>query len=86
MVQKEVVDAEDIRQNLEPRQAREPAETGDISPLKSAREDFERRHIIRALIANDKNVTLTAKELGIERTNLHRKIKQFDIDLDRLDP
>lgn len=86
MVQKEVIDAEDIRQNLEPRQAREPAETGDISPLKSAREDFERRHIIRALIANDKNVTLTAKELGIERTNLHRKIKQFDIDLDRLDP
>lgn len=84
MVQKEVIDADDIRQNLEPRSERDQTVTGDISPLKSAREDFERQYIIRALIANDKNVTLTAKELGIERTNLHRKIKQFDIDLDKL--
>ncbi len=84
MVQRESIDEEDIRKNLEPRQGREHAVAGDISPLKSAREDFERAHIIRALIANDKNVTLTAKELGIERTNLHRKIKQFGIDLDNL--
>ncbi|MBP7602642.1 MAG: sigma-54-dependent Fis family transcriptional regulator [Spirochaetes bacterium] len=84
MVQKEVIGADDIRQNLEPRSERDQTVAGDISPLKSAREDFERQYIIRALIANDKNVTLTAKELGIERTNLHRKIKQFDIDLDSL--
>ena len=84
MVQKEVIGADDIRQNLEPRSERDQTVAGDISPLKSAREDFERQYINRALIANDKNVTLTAKELGIERTNLHRKIKQFDIDLDSL--
>jgi two-component system nitrogen regulation response regulator NtrX len=84
MVQKEIIDEEDVRKHLEARPGREQIVTGDISPLKSAREDFERAYIIRALIANDRNVTLTAKELGIERTNLHRKIKQLDIDLDDL--
>jgi two-component system nitrogen regulation response regulator NtrX len=84
MVQKEIIDEEDVRKHLEARPGREQTVTGDISPLKSAREDFERAYIVRALIANDRNVTLTAKELGIERTNLHRKIKQLDIDLDDL--
>ncbi len=84
MVQKELIDEEDIRKNLEFRPGREQSAAGDISPLKSAREDFERDYIIRALAANDKNVTLTARELGVERTNLHRKIKQYDIDLDKL--
>nr|MBP7902245.1 hypothetical protein [Spirochaetota bacterium] len=29
---------------------------------------------------NKGNITLTAKDIGIERTNLHRKIKQYNIE------
>ncbi len=58
--------------------------TKDISSLKKAREEFEKDLIVKVLKKNDRNVTLAAKELGIERTNLHRKIKQYSINIDKL--
>ena len=58
--------------------------TKDISSLKKAREEFEKDLIVKVLKKNDRNVTLAAKELGIERTNLHRKIKQYNINIDKL--
>jgi two-component system, NtrC family, nitrogen regulation response regulator NtrX len=82
MVRKENIDASDIRKHLAAR-SEKTARGGDGSSLKSAREDFEREYIVRTLEKNDGNVTLTAKELGMERTNLHRKIKQYGIDTDR---
>ncbi|MCB1317009.1 MAG: sigma-54-dependent Fis family transcriptional regulator [Leptospiraceae bacterium] len=51
--------------------------TGD---LKKAREDFERNYIIQALRQNEKNISRAARFLGIERTNLHRKLKSLGID------
>lgn len=47
--------------------------------LKSAREEFEKNYITAALRQNEKNVSRAAKFLGIERTNLHRKIKALAI-------
>ena len=55
--------------------------TGD---LRSAREDFERNYIMQALRQNEKNVSRASKFLGMERTNLHRKIKTLGIDLEKL--
>ena len=45
-----------------------------------AKEDFEKKYIESALEKNKGNITLTAKDIGIERTNLHRKIKQYNIE------
>ncbi|MDH5657297.1 MAG: sigma-54 dependent transcriptional regulator [Spirochaetia bacterium] len=48
--------------------------------FKSAKEDFERNYIIEALRKNEKNISRAARFLGMERTNLHRKIKSLGID------
>jgi two-component system nitrogen regulation response regulator NtrX len=51
-------------------------------PLKDARNEFEGRFILNCLQANDWNITETSKQLGIERTNLHRKMRQFNLKRD----
>jgi two-component system nitrogen regulation response regulator NtrX len=48
-------------------------------PLRVARSRFERQYILERLSANRGNLGQTAKELGIERTNLYRKMKQLGI-------
>jgi len=48
-------------------------------PLREAREQFELNYITAKLIANEWNVPLTAKELGIARTALYRKMQQLGI-------
>lgn len=47
--------------------------------LRSARENFEREHIQKTLIACNWNIPTAANALGIERTNLYRKMKQLGI-------
>jgi len=77
------IDTNDIKKHLESKQHEEMMGK-EVSNLKKAREEFEKNFIINALLMCDKNVSLTAKELGIERTNLHRKIKQMNIDIDKI--
>ena len=50
-----------------------------FTALKDAREAFEKDFIIRKLEENSWNVSKTAEQLDIERSNLHRKIKAYDI-------
>jgi two-component system nitrogen regulation response regulator NtrX len=52
---------------------------GTVHTLKKARARFEHDYILRALDANQWNVSHTAKALGIERSHLHRKIKELGI-------
>jgi two-component system nitrogen regulation response regulator NtrX len=47
--------------------------------LKDARETFEKEFIMRKLDENSWNISKTAELLGIERSNLHRKIKAYDL-------
>jgi two-component system nitrogen regulation response regulator NtrX len=47
--------------------------------LQEARKEFERTMILEALERSDWNVSRAADELGLERTNLHKKIKQFGL-------
>ncbi len=49
--------------------------------LKEAREAFERDFIVRRLEENRWNISRTAEVLNIERSNLHRKIKAYNIRL-----
>ncbi len=57
----------------------EPATEWD-GTLREAREQFERQYIMRRLGETHWNITRTAERLGIERSNLHRKMKAYGID------
>ncbi|MGA2140819.1 MAG: sigma-54 dependent transcriptional regulator [Brevinematales bacterium] len=48
--------------------------------LKEAKHDFEKKLILNRLIRMNNNITRTAQSLSIERTYLHRKIKELKID------
>jgi two-component system nitrogen regulation response regulator NtrX len=47
--------------------------------LQDAKREFERTMILHALDRHDWNVSRAALELGLERTNLHKKIKQLEL-------
>ncbi len=55
-----------------------------VQSLKDAKSDFERGYILGKLEENEWNVSKTADALNIERSNLHRKLKSYDIDPKRL--
>jgi two-component system nitrogen regulation response regulator NtrX len=48
-------------------------------PLAEARERFERDYILQALAAEHGNISRTADLLGVERSNLYKKMKAFGI-------
>ena len=50
-----------------------------FSTLRDARDAFERDFIIKKLDENAWNISKTADVLDMERSNLHRKIKAYDI-------
>jgi two-component system nitrogen regulation response regulator NtrX len=54
---------------------------GDVPvvSLHDARERFERDYILRALAAQGGNISRTAEVLGVERSNLYRKMRAFGI-------
>ena len=56
-----------------------PAPTAPALPLHEARERFERDYILRALAAQQGNISRTAEVLGVERSNLYRKMRAFGI-------
>ncbi len=49
------------------------------APLHEARDRFERDYIVRVLAAQGGNISRTADVLGVERSNLYRKMKGFGI-------
>jgi two-component system nitrogen regulation response regulator NtrX len=49
--------------------------------LREAREGFEREFITQKLEENDWNISRTAELIELERSNLHRKIKNYRIDV-----
>lgn len=53
---------------------------GAHESLKAAREDFERRYIEYHLRRCEGNITRTAEALKLERSHLHKKIKQYQIE------
>jgi two-component system nitrogen regulation response regulator NtrX len=52
---------------------------GASLPLSDARERFERDYILQALAAQNGNISRTADVLGVERSNLYKKMKAFGI-------
>ena len=54
-------------------------ETGQKSTIQEARESAERDHILRALEESNWNVSGAARALGMERTNLHKRIRALGV-------
>jgi two-component system, NtrC family, nitrogen regulation response regulator NtrX len=75
----------DVPDDVGPRPAAAPAgDAADLSrygevPLKELRDLVERDYILKKLEAHDWNITQAAQALGVERTNLHKKIKQHGL-------
>ena len=55
-----------------------PAAAADS--LKDAKMDFERQFIIKKLEENEGNISKTAEAIGLERSNLHKKLKSLKVD------
>jgi two-component system, NtrC family, nitrogen regulation response regulator NtrX len=53
--------------------------TGEALPLAEARDRFERDYILQALAAQGGNMSRTADVLGVERSNLYKKMRGFGI-------
>ncbi|MDH3454390.1 MAG: sigma-54 dependent transcriptional regulator [Desulfuromonadales bacterium] len=49
--------------------------------FRTAKEEFEKEFLVQKLDENDWNVSRTAEAIEIERSNLHRKIKAYGIEL-----
>ncbi|MGA2525316.1 MAG: sigma-54 dependent transcriptional regulator [Smithellaceae bacterium] len=47
--------------------------------LKDAKIDFERKFILKKLEENEGNISKTAEAIGLERSNLHKKLKSLKV-------
>ena len=64
---------------------RVPERSAAVTPLHEARDRFERDYILRVLAANDGNMSRTAEVLGVERSNLYKKMRGFGVSPRRAD-
>jgi two-component system nitrogen regulation response regulator NtrX len=62
-----------------PVEIRVQRETGVKSTIQEARESAEREHVLRALEESNWNVSGAARALGMERTNLHKRIRALGL-------
>jgi two-component system nitrogen regulation response regulator NtrX len=58
-----------------------PLAGGETATFREAKEDFEKGYLLQKLEENDWNISRTAEAIEMERSNLHRKIKAFGIEL-----
>ncbi len=68
-----------ITRDSVPVELRVQRETGLKSTIQEARESAEREHILRALEESSWNVSGAARVLGMERTNLHKRIRALGL-------
>jgi two-component system, NtrC family, nitrogen regulation response regulator NtrX len=66
-----------------PVEIRVQREAGPKSTIQEARESAEREHILRALEESRWNVSGAARILGMERTNLHKRIRALGLNREK---
>ncbi len=72
---KEVIEEVDLPFPLDSTQS----QITEARSLKEAKEAFEREYIMRVLKKNQWNISRTAEELGIERSHLYKKLRNYGI-------
>ncbi|HEY0372193.1 MAG TPA: sigma-54 dependent transcriptional regulator [Thermoanaerobaculia bacterium] len=73
----DTIEAEDV--HLGPPRTEPAPEIATNLPLKEAREQFEKQYILDRLREFAGNVSRTAESLGVERSNLYRKMDAYGI-------
>lgn len=60
-----------------------PAAAPDLASdtFRAAKQDFERQYIVRKLREFDGNISKTAEAIGLERSNLHKKIRGYGLEV-----
>ncbi len=72
-----------ITKDAVPLEVKMQKDTGVRSSVQEARESAERDHLLRALEEANWNVSGAARALGMERTNLHKRIRALGLLRDR---
>jgi two-component system nitrogen regulation response regulator NtrX len=82
MVPKGVITAKDIPllTELDHEVPEEALPLLESESFRTAKMDFEKEYIIKKLKEFDGNISKTAEAIGLERSNLHRKIKRYGLD------
>ncbi len=77
----DVIDEKDIPPFVQKDQTDEP-DGGAVAAdsYRSAKTAFEKRYIAQKLREHEGNISRTAEAIGLERSNLHRKIKAYGLD------
>ena len=73
-----VIESPVIQESIHHANAMETA-IGDHLPLRDAREQFERKYILRVLLECNYKVGEAADLLGIERSHLYKKLRKYNI-------
>lgn len=90
LLARDAVNAEDVHVALPAahpitKSASKGAEASSVTgPLAQRVLSFEREAVLAELERNDRNITQTAKALGLERSHLYKKCQQLGIDLQNL--
>ncbi|MBC7533612.1 MAG: hypothetical protein H7318_18755 [Oligoflexus sp.] len=76
------IEAEMLRSYLEfdPKEDVSSPAFMNAATFKQAKSDFERAYILGKLEENQWNITKTAEAIGLERSNLHKKMKIYGIE------
>jgi two-component system, NtrC family, nitrogen regulation response regulator NtrX len=80
LLQSDTIEPEDIHLGTH---AEAPAEIPSNLPLREARDEFEKQYILSRLREFAGNVSRTADALGVERSNLYRKLNAYGIRVER---
>jgi len=80
LVPAETIEAEDVQLGAAPEA---PADIPMNLSLKEARDEFEKQYILARLREYAGNVSRTADALGVERSNLYRKLHAYGIRVER---
>jgi two-component system nitrogen regulation response regulator NtrX len=79
-----VIDRGNLPQHILSSLANVAQQPNSATTLREARIEFEKQFILEKLEEYQWNVSKTAEAIGLERSNLHRKIKAFDIDTKKI--
>jgi two-component system nitrogen regulation response regulator NtrX len=79
MVPGDVIDATDLSFLMTPVVTERRLQSAPLQPLFEARDAWERSYILRALSSCEGNISRTADALGIERSNLYKKMRGLGI-------
>ncbi|HET7435492.1 MAG TPA: sigma-54 dependent transcriptional regulator [Thermoanaerobaculia bacterium] len=82
LLQNDLIEAEDIALGARS-EAAAPSSIAMNLTLKEARDEFEKQYILARLREYGNNVSRTADALGVERSNLYRKLNAYGIRVER---